>query len=159
MVESSASHPEHSLYGSYVRQYLDARTLEPTQCPAALGWTLLADGTYDAFEWLCLSPDGEGAARVRRPRTGDYSWVNEVEVRDLVREEIAGLVPRPLARARPGDLAALTQLAAGARGGGALAVLGLLRACLEYRFGADLAIGEAGSHRGTDDDIALAAGD
>ncbi len=53
------------------------------------------------------------------------------------------------------DLAAVTDLAARAHGDGARTVLGLLRACLEYGFATDAAIGAVGQPLTGADDIAL----
>jgi hypothetical protein len=93
---------------------------------------------------LDLSPDGGHAALSRWVPTdrGGLEW-RELEVRDLVREEISELVRRPLARSRTADLTAVTDLAGRRPGDQAThATLSLLRACLEHRFGTDVAVGD-----------------
>jgi hypothetical protein len=117
------------------REYLNAGTLRPTACPAALAWAPPHDGH------LFLSPDGGGAALWRSWRE-QGSYKGEIEVRDLVREEISELVRRPLARFRVADLAAVTDLTGRAGDRPVSAALSLLRACLERRFGADVAVGD-----------------
>jgi hypothetical protein len=138
----------------FFREYLDARTLQPVACPALLDWARHPDGGLERFERLYPSPDG-GYAALTRLRGGPDSWAGEVEVRNLAKEKIRQLVSRPLARARPADLAAVTDLATRA-GDDARAGTGLLRACLEYQFGADVAVGQATRQATADDDIALA---
>lgn len=125
----------------FFREYLDARTLRPAACPAALQWARQADRGAERIEQLFLSQHG-GHAALSRWREDD-ARADQVEVRDLVREEIRELVSRPPARSRPADLAAVADLAARAGAEDARAGLGLLRACLEHRFGADVAIGQA----------------
>jgi hypothetical protein len=122
---------------------LDAATLSPAPCPAALAWAWPAAGD------LFVSPDGEYAAVRRRER-------DEVEVRDLLREELSALLRRPLADSRRSDLAAVADLA-GRFGRRAVTpgALGLLRACLEYRFGADVALGTGPAAASGRDDIAI----
>jgi hypothetical protein len=87
----------HNAFGR-VAEYLDPRTLRPVACPTALSWETHRDGT------LYLSPDGRHAAF--RPRGRD-----ELEVRDLLDQEISEFVSRSLARFRPADLPAVTELA------------------------------------------------
>jgi hypothetical protein len=141
------------------REYLDAGTLRPAECPAALAWVPQRDHR------LYLSPDGGYAALWRswsaeRPWLEDgYTYKGEIEVRDLVREEFSELARRPLASFRPADLAAVTALAGRAGDRPVRTALGLLRACLEYRFGADVAIGDAPAPVPGTDDIALSAED
>jgi hypothetical protein len=138
----------------FFREYLDAGTLQPVECPAVLGWSRHPDEGHERFERLTVSPD-RGLAALTRSRSRPNGWVDEVEVRDLARQEVSELASRPLARSRPASLAAITDLAGRARGDDALAVLGLLRACLEYRFDADVAIGRGTRPVAGGDDIAL----
>jgi hypothetical protein len=66
---------------------------------------------------------------------------------------------RPLAQFRPADLQAVTKLAGRSTDPAVTAALGLLRACLEHRFAADMAIGGVTTGEGAwtgPDDIALA---
>lgn len=141
----------------FSREYLDAGTLRPAECPAALAWV------PQRGHRLYLSPDDGYAALWRswseeRPWLEDgYSYKGEIEVRDLVREEFSELGRRPLASFRPADLAAVTALARRAGDRPVRTALGLLRACLEYRFGADVAIGDAPAPAPGTDDIALSA--
>jgi len=98
------------------RTWLDARTLTPAEGPPAL---------RDASEFW-VSPSGDHAA-VQRP--------GELEVRDLRLDEIAGLIDQPLATACPADLATVAAAQALRLGPEANTAIGLLRACLEHRFG------------------------
>jgi hypothetical protein len=164
MIESQANigadgmlRPTPTVSGSrtrFFREYLDARTLQPAACPPVLEWARHPDGGLTRVERLYLAPDG-GHAALSRLRGRPYSSAGELEVRDLAREEIRELARRPLARSRPADQAMLTDLAARARRDDALAVLGLLQACLDYRFGSDVAVGQAGQPATGADDIAI----
>ena len=95
-----------------------------------------------------VSADGELAV-IDRDDAG-------LEIRDVRLCEIAELLSRPLASARPADLAAVR--AAEARGvrTQALEAVRLLRACLEHRFGTDVATGGT-QQAGGAMDIALRA--
>jgi hypothetical protein len=128
----------------HFREYLDAGTLRPVACPAVLEWARQPDEAFDRYHRFDLSPDGEHAALSRWvPANRDALEWPELEVRNLIREEISELVRRPLAHSRPACLSAVAGLLAGRRPGDqtAVAVLRLLRACLEYRFGTDVAVG------------------
>jgi hypothetical protein len=136
-----------------IREYLDAQTLRPAACPAALDWARELRG------WLELSPDGRYAALSHYGRPGQA----DLEIRDLIRQQGSDLVRRPLAQFRPAGLAALTELADGLRPDGDQVVvaegIGLLQACLEYRFAADVAIGNAAATEPGITDIALGGGE
>jgi hypothetical protein len=131
----------HNALG-WVAEYLDPGTLRPVACPDALAWASALDGT------LYPSPDGRYAAFWPRGR-------DELEVRDLRQQEISELVSRPLARFRPADFPAVAELAGRLPDQGAI---GLLQLCLEYRFGSDVAIGDAPSSVPGMDDIGLTRG-
>jgi hypothetical protein len=128
----------------YFREYLDAGTLRPVACPAVLEWARQPREMSSTYHGLDLSADGGHAALFRwLPNDRNGHERRELEVRDLVRDEISELVRRPLARSRPADLAAVTDLLAGRVSDPAVVtVLGLLRACLEHRFGADVAVSD-----------------
>jgi hypothetical protein len=96
-----------------------------------------------------VSPCGNYAAI---PRYADD--FTDIEVRDLRLGEIAGLVSRPLASARPTDLQAVADAAALDVPSEVSEAISLLRACLEQRFGADITIGRGAPQR-TGDDIGL----
>lgn len=129
--------------------FLDAGTLEPAPPLATLGWI--------AHRW------GFGRSRPYLSPGGDYgAWkpeedANAVEVHDLGHEEVAALVRRPLSEFGPADLVTVRNLAQHATDRKTIAALGLLRACLEYRFAAEVAIGGVSPAPGADD-IALADG-
>lgn len=130
---------------------LDAATLSVTSPPSALEELL-------PWERLFVSADGVHAARLRDEPVGSHPPERkngELEIRDLRRTEIGALLARPLADARRSDQARLARLVSA----DTAEVTGLLRACLEYRFGADVAIGAAPAGIGGDDDIALAGRD
>lgn len=84
----------------------------------------------DAREFW-VSPSGDHAA-VQRPH-------GELEVRDLRLDEIAGLIDRPLAIARPADLATVAAVQALRLRPEANTAIALLRGCLEHRFGSGAA--------------------
>jgi hypothetical protein len=123
-------------------EYLDAATLRPAPGPAALA------GAWPAAGGLFGSPDGEYAA-VQRER-------GALEVRDLLGEELGELLRRPLAESRRADLATVADLA-GRFGRRAMTpgALGLLGACLEYRFGGGVALGTGPGAAIERDDIAI----
>lgn len=99
--------------------WLDARTLDRSDPPAWLG---------DARQFW-VSPSG-GHLAVRRNDA-------ELEVR-LRLDTITRLLARPLATALPADLAAVTAAQSFGLQPAAKTAIGLLRACLEYRFGSDV---------------------
>jgi hypothetical protein len=79
-----------------------------------------------------------------------------VDLVDLGSAVMAALVDRPLATTGPADLRAVAKhLARTPPDSAARPVLELLRACLEHRFGAEVALGQAGSPNARADDIAL----
>jgi hypothetical protein len=117
--------------------WLDARTLTQVDGPA---------GLRDTLE-LWVAPGGD---RVALRRNDD-----ELEVRDLRLGEITDLLKRPLAAARPVDLAAVAAAQAIGTSPGAREAIGLLRACLEYRFGSDVAVYDVAPTAYGADDIAL----
>jgi hypothetical protein len=126
--------------------FLDAGTLEPAPPLATLGWMANWWGLGRSPPYL--SPGGDYGAW--KPK-GDGETV---EVHDLAREEVTALVRRPLAEFNPADLVTVKNLARHAGDRKTLAALGLLRACLEYRFATEVAIGGVSSVPGADD-IAL----
>jgi len=98
---------------------------------ALLGVPPQSDSSYyvgfeAAGQQIGLVPSGDHAA-VQRP--------GELEVRDLRLDEIAGLIDQPLATACPADLATVAAAQALRLGPEANTAIGLLRACLEHRFG------------------------
>lgn len=140
-------------YGAEKLRCWDADTLQQVPCPAVLAWAQgrLAQGPMGYFT---VSPDGRLAAVGWRP--GRDSHV--IEVRDLLWQEACNLLQRPLAQSRPGDLTAAAKLVSRFSDPKIVAALGLLRACLEYRFAHDVAIGDvpaAPAGWGGPDDIAL----
>ena len=140
----------------HTREYRDAATLRPVACPAELEWTLRSAEPGRPGR-LFLSPDGRHAA-LSTWRFDAKARVEsaELEVRDLVREKLNALIRRPLADMSPADLVAVRDLHGRCPPDqGALAMAGLLRACLEHRFGADVAIGDARAVVSAGDDIAL----
>jgi hypothetical protein len=123
-----------------------------------------------AVRWLnaetlatVAGPPGMGAARrIWASPGGEYVAVvgaDGMEVHDLRLSDVAGLLARPLADARPEDLAIVRAAAGCDAGPGAKQAIGLLRACLEYRFGTELALGDAGAVTARADDIELGRGE
>ena len=121
--------------------WLNALDLTPAEPSPGLPLTWLAG----------ISPDGARVAL--QPRYGG----REVEIYDPARCEIAALLARPLADARPGDLHTLETAGALDAGPEHAEVAGLLRACLEHRFGADVGIGRSARNIG-DDEIGISRG-
>jgi hypothetical protein len=81
----------------------------------------------------------------------------ELEVHDLLREKVSELIRRPLGDFGHADAAAVTELAGFGEGGTSLAVIGLLQACLGYRYGSDIGIGLSPGAIPGGDDITLTA--
>jgi hypothetical protein len=126
--------PDH-----YAWTYLDAESLEPAEPPSA--FTCMPTRSTTAPH---QSPDGCCVGVRIEPQV--------MEIHDLVREEVAMLLRRPLARLGHADLAAAAECAGRLRFRvAARQAVDLLRACLEYRFATEVAIGEASSVDGTDD--------
>lgn len=107
------------------------------------------------------SPDGErfdGVEFRGDPATGwvasgDFPGVRMVRLRSPA--WLSALVDRPMAGMRPADLAAVSAADTRDLDPEVAAVAAGLRACLEHRFGAEIALGAAGSGSHGDDDIAL----
>lgn len=123
--------------------FLDADTLIPVAGPPGLGHV----APY-------VSPGGEYAAVHRRIRGSRVV----IDVYDLRLSEIARLAAAPLASAGPADLRAVTDAAALDVPPAVSEAIGVLRACLEQRFGADVTISR-GTPEPAVDDIALSGGD
>jgi hypothetical protein len=122
--------------------WLDAATLQRVARPAAL---------------TCLPARMTGLPAVSRDGrcVAFPSGHGKLEVHDLLREKVSELIQRPLGDFGPADSAAVTELAGFGEGGTSLAVIGLLQACLGYRYGSDAGTGlSAGTIPG--DDITLA---
>jgi hypothetical protein len=121
---------------------LDAATLQQVARPAAL---------------TCLPARMTGLPAVSRDGrcVAFRSGHGKLEVHDLLREKVSELIQRPLGDFGPADAAAVTELAGYGEGGTSLAAIGLLQACLGYRYGSDVGIGlSPGTIPG--DDITLA---
>jgi hypothetical protein len=127
------------------RDHRDARTLQEVDCPPMLGWTLRV-----------------GAGRLLSTDTDHHvAWLRDdgdLEVRDLRLGEISELVERPMVSSRPADLNVVAEAGAYATSPETAEVTRLMRACLEYRFGADIGLGTTTGSPGEADDIALTAG-
>lgn len=124
--------------------WLDAATLQQVDRPAAL--TCLPTQTTGL---PAVSKDGRCVAFP--------SGHGTLEVHDLLREKVSELIQRPLGDFGPADSAAVTELAGFGEGGTSLAVIGLLQACLGYRYGSDIGIGLSPGTIPGGDDITLAA--
>jgi hypothetical protein len=120
-------------------RYVDARDLAPVAEPREF--------TGQAATMLCGSRDGRFHALGRNEPGGSGS-VRVV----LAANPAAGLAARPLAHMVPGDLAAVSETARYTADGAPF--LELLRACLEHRFGAEVALGPSAPVIG-DDEISL----
>jgi hypothetical protein len=120
-------------------RYVDARDLARVAEPREF--------TGQAATMLCGSRDGRFHALGRNEPGGSGS-VRVV----LAANPAAGLAARPLARMVPGDLAAVSETARYTADGAPF--LELLRACLEHRFGAEVALGPPAPVIG-DDEISL----
>jgi hypothetical protein len=109
-----------------------------------LGWTLRA-----------------GAGHLLPTDTDHHvAWLRDdgdLEVRDLRLGEISELVKRPMASSRPADLNAVAEAGEYTTSQETAEVTRLMRACLEYRFGADIGLGTTTGSPGGADDIALTA--
>jgi hypothetical protein len=146
------------------RTFLDAATLQPAAPPLSLAWL-----PNRSDEHLVLSPGGGYAARWRSAEIPygtpwdtmtrvdkSFRYSRDLEVRDLRQEAVADVLRRPLARARPADLAAIRQVSDHLAARGQVPEpVSLLLACLEHRFGAEVAIGGTQSLATATDDIAL----
>jgi hypothetical protein len=126
------------------RDHRDARTLQEVDYPPMLGWMLHA-----------------GAGRLLSTDTDHHvAWLRDdgdLEVRDLRLGEISELVERPMASSCLADLNVVAEASAYATSPEIAEVTRLMRACLEYRFGADIGLGTTTGSPGGADDIALTA--
>lgn len=124
-------------------RYLDARTLKRVRTPREF--------TGRSGRDLWGTPDGR-----RQALAGNGSV--EVVLHPLS-DTLAALADRPLASLAPGDIATVTgALRDSGAGWPARPLLEVLAACLEYRFGDEVALGPAAPVQAAADDVALAGG-
>jgi hypothetical protein len=123
-------------------KYLDERTLTRVRAPREF--------TGRSGRDLWGTPDGRLLALAGNGNV-------EVVLHPLS-DTLAALADRPLASLAPGDIATVTgALRDTAAGWAARPLLEVLAACLEYRFGDELALGAAAPVQAAADDVALAS--